>query len=156
MIRPRWPSAQVHVDRRAFARLQAVQATLPPDIQLILTRGYEPPRTSLDRLRRLSRLVGVGLFRLLYPARRFEIADIFGSNGHDADGTHIDVSIAIRGRRVRLLRLGVFTPRRWQQRAVEMHRRHVGLVKDALRTGGFALHRNETESLQIHCDLISE
>lgn len=155
-IHPRWPSSAVYVDPDAFARLQEVQVKLPADVQLILTRGYEPSHTNLDLLRRASRLLGVRLFRLIYPARRAEIADIFGSNGHDADGTHIDVSITVRGRRIRFLRLGVFTPRAWQNSAVKMYQPYVNTVKEALQSGGFSIHRNETESLQIHCDLIKK
>lgn len=37
----------------------------------------------------------------------------FGANGHDIDGRHIDVSVVLHGKRLRLLPLGVFTPPRW-------------------------------------------
>jgi hypothetical protein len=153
-IRPRWPSSRVRIDGRAFDRLLEVQARLPAEIRLILTRGYEPPKTSLGTLRSLSRQLGIMLFRMVHFRRRGEIADIFGPNGHDVDGTHIDVSIEANGRRLRFLRLGVFTPRRWQERAVRPHEPHVTMVKEALQACGFQLHRNATEALQIHCDFV--
>lgn len=96
----------------------------------------------------------MGLFRAVYFKRRAEIPEIFGANGHDVDGTHVDVSIRFNGRRLRFLRLGVFTPRAWQENAVRRYQPFVAIVKSTLREGGFHIHRNETESLQIHCDLI--
>jgi hypothetical protein len=154
-IRPRWPSSQVNIDEDAFRQLQEVQSRMPAQVQLILTRGYEPPHTKLGGLRRLFRRLGIGLFHALYYKRREEIIDIFGANGHDIDGTHIDVSIEINDRRLRLLRLGVFTPRSWQKNAVKRHQPFVSMVKSALMDCGFHIHRNETESLQIHCDLVT-
>ena len=105
-------------------------------------------------LRRQFRLLGIRAFRLFYPRRQHEIADIFGSNGHDVDGTHIDVSFRLNGRRIRMLPLGVFTPpvwlyRRRQRWAVPLHQ-----VCSALKENGFRIHRNDTESMQIHCDYL--
>ncbi|WP_206438602.1 MULTISPECIES: hypothetical protein [unclassified Bosea (in: a-proteobacteria)] len=154
-ISPRWPSSQVNVDERAFRQLLDVQARLPAQIRLILTRGYEAPHAKLGHLRKLFRGLGVGLFRAMYFKRRAEIPEIFGANGHDVDGTHVDVSIRINGRRLRFLRLGVFTPRAWQENAVRQYQPFVAIVKNTLRECGFHIHRNETESLQIHCDLIA-
>lgn len=153
-ISPRWPSSEVKVDERAFRQLLEVQARLPAQIQLILTRGYEAPHASLGHLRTLFRGLGVGLFRAVYFKRRAEIPEIFGANGHDVDGAHVDVSIRVDGRRLRFLRLGVFTPSAWQDNAVGQHQPFVAIVKNTLRDCGFHIHRNATESLQIHCDLI--
>ncbi|VWD26813.1 hypothetical protein [Burkholderia lata] len=152
-IRPRWPARHVHVDAYVMGKLQAIQTELPVGINLILTRGYEPRASGLGFARRQFRALGIGTFRLLYPARRNELADIFGSNGHDVDGTHIDVSFSLNGRRVRMLPLGVFTPPFWQQHRVQRCASALAQIQAALRRHGFQIHRNATESLQIHCDL---
>jgi hypothetical protein len=152
-IRPRWPSRHVHVDAHVLDKLQAIQAALPAGICLILTRGYEPRASGLGLARRQFRALGIRAFRLLYPARRDELADIFGSNGHDVDGTHIDVSFSLNGRRVRMLPLGVFTPPFWQQRRVRHCASALAQIQGELMRHGFQIHSNATESLQIHCDL---
>lgn len=153
-IRPRWPAKQVRVNALALKRLQTIQAKLPAEIGLILTRGYEPQASSLGFTRKQFRALGIGMFRLLYRGRRNEIADIFGSNGHDVDGTHIDVSFRQNGRRVRMLPLGVFTPLVWQQHARQRFTSVLPQIHAALIQEGFLIHSNATESLQIHCDLI--
>lgn len=93
------------------------------------------------------------MFKLVYANRGGEIEDIFGSNGHDEDGTHLDVSLSINGNRVHLLPFSVFTPVSWQRRRAEKHLQFIETVKNALVKNGFSIHRNETESHQIHCDL---
>ncbi|CAB3759183.1 hypothetical protein BPA30113_02334 [Burkholderia paludis] len=153
-IRPRWPARHVHVDTHVLGKLQAIQTELPAQIDLILTRGYEPRASGLGFARRQFRALGIGTFRLLYPARRGELDDIFGSNGHDVDGTHIDVSFSVNGRRIRMLPLGVFTPPGWQQRRVRRCASALAQIQAALTRHGFRIHRNATESLQIHCDLV--
>ncbi|VWC75937.1 hypothetical protein BLA18110_02373 [Burkholderia lata] len=153
-IRPRWPARHVHVDASVMGKLQTIQTELPAGITLILTRGYEPRASGLGFARRQFRALGIGAFGLLYPARRDELADIFGSNGHDVDGTHIDVSFSSNGRRVRMLPLGVFTPPFWQRRRVRRCASALAQIQAALRRHGFQIHRNATESLQIHCDLV--
>lgn len=154
-IRPRWPSSKVLVCPVALERLQAVQASLPREISLILTRGYEPPASSLGGLRKIARIAGIALFKTIYANRTNEIDDIFGANGHDVDGSHLDVSLAINGVRVRLLPLSVFTPMAWQQRRAAKCLPSLEIVKNALIQHGFSIHRNATESHQIHCDLSS-
>lgn len=151
-IAPRWPSSQVQLDAVVFARLCDAQRLLPPTIQLLVTRGYEPGGGRLGGFRTLSRRVGTWLFRRCYPERGAEVADIFGSNGHDVDGRHVDVSIVLEGTRLRFLPLGVFTSLPVQQRRVARHAAAVHAVKQALCRCGFTLHHNPTESLQIHCD----
>lgn len=155
LVRPRWPAKQVLIDPLALERLRAVQAALPAEIELILTRAFEPAASRLGGWRSLSRRLGILVFRLAYPGRRDEIGDIFGPNGHDLDGSHVDVSLAVRGRRLRLLPLSVFTPPAWQRRNVGRHQAAFEAVRAALVTQGFVLHRNATESHQIHCDLHS-
>jgi hypothetical protein len=152
-ICPRWPSSRVLVAPVALERLQIVQADLPGEISLILTRGYEPHASKLGWLRKLSRLAGIVLFKFVYADRGDEVEDIFGSNGHDVDGTHLDVSLAVNGNRVRLLPLSVFTPISWQKRRADKYLQSIEIVKNALVHNGFSIHRNKTESHQIHCDL---
>ncbi len=154
-ISPRWPSTYVHIDREAFNRLLAVREELPEGVTLILTRGYEQAHSRLGLVRRVSRQMGIKLFQILYNQRRSEIAEIFGANGHDVNGTHIDVSIAVGQKRLRFLPLGVFTPESWQKAKVRRHQPDIEAVKAKLREHGFHIHHNHTESLQIHCDLIS-
>ncbi|SDP63605.1 hypothetical protein [Phyllobacterium sp. OV277] len=153
-ISPRWPSSHVHIDREAFNHLLAVCKELPEGVTLILTRGYEQAHSRLGLVRRVSRRMGIKLFQILYSQRRSEIAEIFGANGHDVDGTHIEVSIAVGLKRLRFLPLGVFTPETWQKAKVRRHQPDIDAVKAKLREHGFRIHRNHTESLQIHCDLI--
>ncbi|UTV56673.1 hypothetical protein [Burkholderia arboris] len=153
-IRPRWPARYVRVEARVLGKLQAIQAELPAEIDLILTRGYEPRASGLGVARRGFRALGMGLFRLLYPTRGNELVDIFGSNGHDVDGTHIDVSFGLKGRRVRLLPLGVFTPPFWQRHRMRRCDSSLAQIQSALVRQGFQIHRNATERLQIHCDLV--
>ncbi|MNI87709.1 hypothetical protein D3C73_1449310 [compost metagenome] len=100
----------------------------------------------------MVRRLGIAVFRCCYRHRHDEIDAIFGANGHDLDGRHVDVSLVLHGQRLRLLPLGVFTPLRWQQQRVSRHADAVAAAKDALQRCGFDLHPNATESLQIHCD----
>ncbi|MGC7411155.1 hypothetical protein [Pandoraea pneumonica] len=155
IVRPRWPARHVHVDARVLHRLQSIQRELPPEIELILTRGFEPSASNLGFARRQFRALGIAVFRLVYPTRHNELTDIFGSNGHEADGTHVDVSFLLHGRRVRMLPLGVFTPPFWQRRRMRRCASSLAMVKSALVNQGFAIHRNATESLQIHCDWVA-
>lgn len=152
-IQPRWPAREVRVDAQVLRKLQTIQAQLPAEIVLILTRGYELRASNLGFARNQFRAMGIAMFRLLYPGRGNEVTDIFGSNGHDIDGTHVDVSFRLNGRRVRLLPLGVFTPLSLQQRRVQRCASALAQIHAALIQEGFQIHRNTTESLQIHCDL---
>jgi hypothetical protein len=152
-IQPRWPARRIRIDALALQALRQAQAGLPDQVRMIVTRGYEPASASLGVGRTLFRALGMLAFAVLYRARRHEIADIFGANGHDIDGTHVDVSIHLAGRRVRLLPLGVFTPPWLQRRRRRQFAPAVRMVQMALRRAGFALHRNRTERAQMHCDL---
>ena len=153
LIRPRWPARELCVDERVLTKLCAIQASLPARMTLILTRGYEARSSGLGFARKGFRALGIRVFCWLYPGRRQEIGEIFGANGHDIDGTHIDISLRVNGRRQRLLPLGVFTPPFWQRRRVRRCAPALALMRLALQGEGFRLHRNATESLQMHCDL---
>lgn len=152
---PRWPSRRVHIDEAAWERLRTIQLTLPAAVRLIVTRGYEPGASRLGVARRLFRTIGIRLFGALFGTRRDEITDIFGANGHDEDGTHIDLSIRLNERRLRFLPFGVFTPISLQNRLTAKHETALEQVGIALKECGFRIHRNQTESLQIHCDFVS-
>jgi hypothetical protein len=154
-IRPRWPAQQVRIDPLAFERLRAIQSRLPAEIDIILTRGYEPGASNLGLSRKCFRAAGIALFRLIYPDRKHEVPEIFGANGHDVDGSHIDVSFRLHGRRVRMLPLGVFTPPGMQQRRMKQVVSPLAQLRAALLEEGFRIHGNPTESLQIHCDLLA-
>ncbi|WP_322881486.1 hypothetical protein [Pandoraea sputorum] len=151
-VSPRWPARYVRVDAAVLKALQHIQTQLPEDITLILTRGYEARASRLGFARTWFRKFGIGVFRRLYPNRQHEIPYIFGSNGHDIDGTHVDVSFCASGRRIRMLPLGVFTPSSWQQCRVERHASSLNCILTLLKQYGFQIHRNATERLQIHCD----
>ncbi|MDF2479655.1 MAG: hypothetical protein K0R79_12 [Stenotrophomonas indicatrix] len=151
-IAPRWPASQVILEAEVLQCLLDAQALLPSTLRLLVTRGFECSQGKLGGFRRLVRRLGIAVFRCCYRHRHDEIDAIFGANGHDLDGRHVDVSLVLHGRRVRLLPLGVFTPLRWQQRRVRRHADAVAAAKDALQRCGFDLHPNATESLQIHCD----
>ena len=152
-IRPRWPARQVCIDSLTLQKLLRVQVALPDRICLIVTRGYEPATAALGAARTVFRKLGVFVFSVLYCHRRKEIADIFGTNGHDIDGMHIDVSIQLEGCRIRLLPLGVFTPLWLQCRRRKKFAPILYAVQAELRREGFTLHRNRTERAQMHCDL---
>jgi hypothetical protein len=153
LIIPRWPSKEVHIEENALRKLERAQSYLPKGVCLIVTRGYEAPATQVGIARKLFRGLGVRLFMLLYPRRMNEIGEIFGSNGHDQDGTHIDISIQINGRRIRFLPFGVFTPLWLQEWKVKQQLLQLTQARDVLKREGFDIHSNPTESLQIHCDL---
>ncbi len=155
-VAPRWPSRSVFVEERALRALDRTQAVLPAHIKLIVTRGYEPARSGLGRLRTLFRIAGIMTFVVLFPHRRSEIVPIFGANGHDIDGTHVDLSIELDGKRLRFLPLGVFTPIWLQERIYRRHAVHVDCVRRELVQNGFAIHSNGTEAFQIHCDYIGD
>ncbi|NBF03999.1 hypothetical protein GV819_17065 [Pseudomonas sp. Fl5BN2] len=151
-VGPRWPSSKVLMEREVFLQLVEVQSRLPRSVQLLVTRGYENRSSYLGFFRSLSRWLGIKLFCLCYPQRKHELEDIFGSNGHDVDGSHVDVSIVLNGKRLRFLPLGVFTSLVCQERLKARYSAVVDEVKETLRQCGFEIHRNHTESLQIHCD----
>lgn len=152
LVAPRWPSSCIRIEADVLQRLLDAQALLPAGLRLLLTRGFEPRHSRLGSFRRGVRALGIALFRACYPHRHAEVGAIFGANGHDLDGRHVDVSLVVHGRRLRLLPLGVFTPPRWQQRRVARHAEAVARVKRSLQQCGFKLHHNPTEALQIHCD----
>ncbi|MCP3751501.1 hypothetical protein [Pseudomonas sp. SBB6] len=152
MVGPRWPSSEVAIDQETLQKLVEAQSTLPPSIELLLVRGYEDKSSSLGFFRTLSRWLGIKVFCACYPGRKDEVGEIFGANGHDVDGSHVDVSIVLKGKRLRFLPFGVFTSLTRQRARAAKYLDVVDRVKDALKQCGFDIHRNETESMQIHCD----
>lgn len=151
-IGPRWPSSKVLIEQNTFNKMVETQSMLPPSVRLLIVRGYESKSSNLGVFRLLSRWFGVRLFCTLYPKRKNEVTDIFGSNGHDVDGTHVDVSVVLNGKRLRFLPFGVFTSLTRQEAVAAQHLVVINKVKDALRQCGFEIHQNQTESMQIHCD----
>ena len=149
LVAPRWPSSCIRIEADVLQRLLDAQALLPAGLRLLLTRGFEPRHSRLGSFRRGVRALGIALFRACYPHRHAEVGAIFGANGHDLDGRHVDVSLVVHGRRLRLLPLGVFTPPRWQQRRVARHAEAVARVKRSLQQCGFKLHHNPTEALHV-------
>lgn len=151
-VKPRWPSSKVLIEKVVFFKLIEAQSKLPSSIQLLLVRGYENKKSYLGFFRFLSRWLGIKLFCACYPGRKGEVSEIFGSNGHDIDGSHVDVSIILNGKRLRFLPFGVFTSLSRQKLRAEEHLIVIEKVKSTLRQSGFEIHRNQTESMQIHCD----
>ena len=151
-VAPRWPSSKVLIEENVFLKLLEVQSKLPSSIKLLLVRGYENKSSRLGMFRHISRWLGIKLFCTCYPRRKSEVDDIFGSNGHDVDGSHVDVSIVLNGKRLRFLPLGVFTSLSLQHSRTEEHLTVIKLVKGALEQCDFSIHHNQTESMQIHCD----
>lgn len=110
LIAPRWPSTRIQLEEEALQHLLDAQALLPAGLGLLVTRGFEPSHSWLGSFRRGVRWLGIAVFRACYPQRHDEVDAIFGANGHDIDGRHIDVSVVLHGKRLRLLPLDVFTP----------------------------------------------
>lgn len=151
LIRPKRMRKQVLVSQRAFDQLCVAQALLPPEVQLILTRGYEKETVVL----RLLRNLGSHLFQSMYPSRKDETNFIFQHNGHAVNGDHIDVSVMIRDTSLNLLPFGVFTPIFLIEKIELNNKAILAQVRSALQTSGFSVHGNRVETLQIHCDLLN-
>ena len=154
-VKPRWPYRHVAVSSEALRRLEDAQQRLGNDLRLIITRAFEPGGPIVRRLHRLGRAVGSVLFSTLYPHRADERSAIFSSNGHDKDGTHVDVSVEYQGQLLRFLPFGVLSSTEQVRRSSEASSPQLKAVYAALEAEGFRIHSNPTEALQIHCDLIS-
>lgn len=151
LVRPSGLSRRVLISREALFRLETAQSRLPQNLQLMLRRGYEPGSLARQLVRRGARFIGAAVFCLLFPCRTAEASEIFGGNGHNLDGNHIDVALVRSGRRIRTLPLGVFSsPQcvRSNSSIIEIQ-----LVWRELQAAGLRVHCNPTEALQIHCDL---
>lgn len=144
---------KVRVSPEALRALSSAQERLPPSVSLVVTRGLEQTSAGFRTFHRIRRAIGAFLFGLLFPGRKRELGEIFGANGHDISGDHIDVTIEVDGRAVNFLPFGVFTPLRVQRYRKHKYEAILGLVYEELERAGFLLHVNETEALQIHCDL---
>jgi len=149
LVQPRRMRKFVLLTPVALHALCAAQTLLPAEIQLVLTRGYEP----VTMILRLSRWIGRLLFTLLYPLRAREAGAIFHHNGHGCDGNHIDVSIRLNKQPLQLLPFSVFTPLFLIEKCEFNHATALARVRSALQSEGFVIHQNRVEALQIHCDL---
>jgi hypothetical protein len=153
-IQPRWPYRRVFVSSVAYQQLKEVQFCLyGSDISIILTRGLEREGLLLRLLHKMARRLGAVAFCAVFPSRRSEVHDIFGSNGHDVSANCVDVGIAVGGQQIDLLPHGVFTSTTRREHIYRVHREAIDKVHAALRVGGFCVHLNRTEALQIHCEL---
>jgi hypothetical protein len=100
--------------------------------------------------------VGALLFRLLYPSRANQAPEIFSPNGHDTDGTHVDVAVEVSGTVQKLLPFGVFSTSNQVANIAKREEALLSRVYAALHFVGFRVHSNPTEALQIHCDMACE
>lgn len=151
LVEPRRWARCVWISQAALYRLRSAQEQLPVNVRFVLLRGYEPGSCLRRALRRASRKLGSLIFQCAFPGRADEACEIFHPNGHDIDGNHIDVGLALNGRRLCTLPYDVFTP----TRIIARHSQSatVEVAWKALAAAGFRVHRNRTEALQIHCDL---
>lgn len=152
-VQPRWPYKKVLICPEAFNRLQQAQEKLGDAIQLIITRGFEPGSFVMRQFHSLMRKVGATIFKFYYPKRLDEIPAIFSPNGHDKDGTHVDVAISKNGKRLNLLPKGVLTSVANIEVIEAQYSDTLEIVRKSLSEVGFKIHFNRTEALQIHCDL---
>ncbi len=153
-VRPRWPYTCVAVAPEALRRLEEAQSRLGAEAVLVLTRGYEPGGVMLRCLHSVCRVVASRLFRLLYPSRANQASEIFSPNGHDTDGTHVDVAVEIEGKVRKLLPLGVFSTSHQIATIVKREEALLRRIYGELNSVGFRVHVNPTEALQIHCDMM--
>lgn len=151
LVHPRRFARHVKISSESLERVCLAQSLLPSNLQLVLTRGFESSGILRDSIRYFMRYLGAFLFKLLYPSRKDEVKEIFGSNGHDYDGNHIDVSVLKDDELLRFLPLSVFTP--LSVASKQDHSETLDIVWRSLTTAGFSIHGNPGEARQIHCDL---
>lgn len=156
VIHPRWPSKYVFITENAYSQLrQAQMHLLPHNIKLALTRGYENEGPILKYLRRFMRWIGGVIFCVIYPERSHEWRAIFCPNGHDTFGDCIDVNVICDDRILNFLPYGVFTSKHVISAIRRNNASILNMVWRALEAAGFSIHSNETEAMQIHCELLS-
>lgn len=153
-VAPRWPYKKVLICPEAFSRLQQAQGKLGQTAQLIITRGFEPGNIILRRLHSFMRKLGAVVFILCYPQRFSEVSEIFSSNGHDTDGTHVDVAVSQNAKLLNLLPSGVLTHAVTIAAIEKEYSNILTVVRMTLTEVGFKTHSNQTEALQIHCDMM--
>lgn len=154
LVRPRWPYDKVHVSEQAYRSLVAAQDGLAGHgLLLVVTRGYEQRGRAVRVAHAWARMIGRSVFCLVYPHRAREGRAIFSPNGHDRSGHSVDVGIVRNGVMLKLLPLGVFTPRWMVRKTRRMLERELVLTWRALEAAGFVVHANETEAMQIHCEV---
>jgi hypothetical protein len=151
-ISPRFPARCVRIDPEIFDKLQNIQLSLPENLDITLTRGYEAPESALGISRKLLRAIGKVFFLIAYPSRLQEISEIFVPNGHDKNGRHIDISISIDSKTLKWLPYGVFTPPRLVAKVEQEYGEVISLLENMLVTNGGQFHKNSLERLQMHID----
>lgn len=102
--------------------------------------------------RKVLRFIGSCLFSIIYTSRRHEINEIFPPNGHDKDGTHIDISLRILYKKTNWLPYGVFTPPSMVANIEKKNEVLIAQIEDRITAMGGSLHRNRLERLQMHVD----
>ena len=152
MVSPRFPARCVKIDIEIFEKLQEVQKSLPQDMNIILTRGFEDPSSVLGVTRKILRYIGKILFSIIYPNRRQEISEIFVPNGHDDNGKHVDISISIRSKNTNWLPCGVFTSPQVLAKVEQEYETVISLLENKILAKGGRLHNNRLERLQMHID----
>jgi hypothetical protein len=155
VVLPKYPYREVFISEDAYRCLLQAQLRLAPySVELILKRGYEYENTLMKCMHKAIRVLGAILFGLVYPHRISECKEIFSPNGHDRSGDCIDVSILHNGHIVELLPYGVFATKKQIKTTLKTYGSLLNLVWTELERAGFSIHKNETESLQIHCELM--
>ncbi len=152
IVSPRFPAKCVKIDAGIFEKLVDIQKSLPQDLNIILTRGYEDPNSLLGISRKILRYVGKVSFSIIYPSRLNEISEIFVPNGHDKNGKHIDISIAIQNKNTNWLPFGVFTSPRVIAKVEKEYEDVISLLGNKILAKGGRLHNNRLERLQMHVD----
>lgn len=151
-ISPRFPARCVRVDEFVFNKLQEIQKSLPQEVLIILTRGYEDPESALGYSRRILRFIGSNLFSIIYPNRNREIIEIFTPNGHDKNGTHVDISLTVHSIKTNWLPYGVFTSPKIIAKVEKENEKLISLIENKIMAMGGRLHHNRLERLQMHVD----
>lgn len=154
VIHPRWPSKYVFITEDSYRQLKKAQLDLSPhNLRLVLTRGYEKENRALKLSRRFMRWAGGAIFCIVYPDRSSERDAIFCPNGHDISGDCIDVGVIRDDIILNLLPRGVFTDKKNLSTIRSINEQTLNIVWRSLEAAGFSIHKNETESMQIHCEL---
>ncbi len=138
----------------ALVMAQNHLAQSSPDLVIVLKRGFFPR----DFPVRLKERIGIGLFRLLYPARRDEAGEIFSNKdwGHH-NGRGVDLGLYDKSTQTYhstfLPKINAFSSRealrRFWQDNPEL-KKHYSALCEAVEKAGFTIHKNEVESRQMH------
>lgn len=152
IVKPRFPAKAVFIEPLILEKLKLLQSSLPTDFKIVLTRGYENPKSKLGFFRFIIRQIGKAVFLAIYPKRSVEISEIFLPNGHDLTGKHIDISLIQNNRQLRFLPFGVFTPLSVVRKLENEYLNILEKIEDKISELGGKLHYNKVERLQMHID----